>query len=207
MIAFVKGTAEDLTENSVVLDNNGIGFEIFMTGKDLSQITIGKEYKIHTFFSVREDGMQLFGFFSKDDLLMFRLLLNVNGIGPKGALGVLSALTADELRFAVLSDDVKTMSKAPGIGKKTAQKLILELKDKLSLQDAFETKLSHTAAADGPDVPDDSSDELRKARNDAVEALTALGYSPTEALRAVRKVPEDTEPDVEIVLKAALKYL
>ena len=207
MIAFVRGTAEDLTENSVVVDNNGLGLEVFMTGKDLSRITIGKEYKIHTFFSVREDGMQLFGFFSKDDLFMFRLLLNVNGIGPKGALGVLSALSADELRFAVLSDDIKTMSKAPGIGKKTAQKLILELKDKLSLQDAFETKLSHTAAAESTEVSDSLSDEKRKAKNDAVEALTALGYSPTEALRAVRQVPDDTEADVEAILKAALKYL
>ena len=206
MIAYIKGTAENLTENSVVLDNNGIGFEIFMTGRDLSRITVDKEYKIHTYFNVKEDGMQLFGFFAKDDLFMFRLLLNVNGIGPKGAIGVLSALTADELRFAVLSDDIKTMSKAPGIGKKTAQKLILELKDKISLQEAFETKLSHTAEAESAEQAG-ISDESRKARNDAAEALTALGYSPTEALRAVKQVPEDAGSDVERILRAALKFL
>ena len=116
--------------------------------------------------------MQLFGFLSKDDLQMFRLLLGVNGIGPKAALGVLAGLTADELRFAVLSDDAKTISKAPGIGKKTAQKLILELKDKLKLEDAFEKKLAHeqeAAAISGTNILDGSKE--------AVEALVALGYS------------------------------
>ena len=87
--------------------------------------------------------MKLYGFRAKDDLQMFKLLLGVNGVGPKAALGVLAGITADELRFAILSDDVKTLSKAPGIGKKTAQKLILELKDKMKLEDAFELKLAH----------------------------------------------------------------
>ena len=123
--------------------------------------------------------MQLFGFLSKDDLQMFRLLLGVNGIGPKAALGVLAGLTADELRFAVLSDDAKTISKAPGIGKKTAQKLILELKDKLKLEDAFEKKLAHeqeAAAISGTNILDGSKE--------AVEALVALGYSRTEGCPA-----------------------
>ena len=146
--------------------------------------------------------MQLFGFLSKDDLQMFRLLLGVNGIGPKAALGVLAGLTADELRFAVLSDDAKTISKAPGIGKKTAQKLILELKDKLKLEDAFEKKLAHeqeAAAISGTNILD--------ARKEAVEALVALGYSSTDALRAVRKVTDVPPDDVEAILKAALKNL
>lgn len=146
--------------------------------------------------------MQLFGFLSKDDLQMFRLLLGVNGIGPKAALGVLAGLTADELRFAVLSDDAKTISKAPGIGKKTAQKLILELKDKLKLEDAFEKKLAHeqeAAAISGTNILDGSKE--------AVEALVALGYSSTDALRAVRKVTDVPPDDVEAILKAALKNL
>ena len=129
MIAFVRGTAVDMTENSVIVETGGIGYEIYMTGTDLSQIHMGEEVKIHTYFNVREDAMQLYGFRSKDDLQMFKLLLGVNGVGPKAAVGVLAGITADELRFAILSDDVKTLSKAPGIGKKTAQKLILELKD------------------------------------------------------------------------------
>ena len=129
MIAFVRGTAVDMTENSVIVEAGGIGYEIYMTGTDLSQIHMGEEVQIHTYFNVREDAMQLYGFRSKDDLQMFKLLLGVNGVGPKAAVGVLAGITADELRFAVLSDDMKTFSKAPGIGKKTAQKLILELKD------------------------------------------------------------------------------
>ena len=139
-------------------------------------------------------------FLSRDDLEMFRLLLNVNGIGPKAALGVLAGLTADELRFAVLSDDIKTISRAPGIGKKTAQKLILELKDKLKLEDAFEKKLAHEQEATNL-----SGSVLHDGRQEAVEALVALGYSSTEAMKAVRKVTDVSPDDVEGLLKAALK--
>ena len=200
MIAFVRGTAVDMTENSVIVEAGGIGYEIYMTGTDLSQIHMGEEVKIHTYFNVREDAMQLYGFRSKDDLQMFRLLLGVNGVGPKAAVGVLAGITADELRFAILSDDVKTLSKAPGIGKKTAQKLILELKDKMKLEDAFELKLAHEQerAAVG-------AGEISDGRQEAVEALVALGYSSTDALRAVRKVTDVAPDDVEGLLKAALK--
>ena len=201
MIAFVHGIAADMTENSVIVETGGIGYEIYMTGESLSQLPMGEKVKIHTYFQVREDAMQLYGFLKKDDLQMFKLLLGVNGVGPKAAMGVLSGITADELRFAVLSDDVKTLSKAPGIGKKTAQKLILELKDKLKLEDAFELKLAHEQekAAVSGDVSD--------GRQEAVAALVALGYSSTDALRAVRKVTEVSQDDVEGLLKAALKNM
>ena len=202
MISFIRGTAADMTESTVILDTGSIGYEIFMTGTALGQIHIGEELKVHTYFHVREDAMQLYGFLSKDNLQMFKLLIGVNGVGPKAAMGILSGITADELRFAVLSDDVRTISKAPGIGKKTAQKLILELKDKLKLEDAFELKLAHEqekasaglgGAADG--------------RQEAVEALVALGYSSTDALRAVRQVTDVEPDDVEAILKAALKNM
>ena len=197
MISFVKGTVADIGENCLVVENGGIGYEIYMTGQDLGKARIGDEKKIHTFLYVREDILQLYGFFSKDDLGMFKLLIGVNGVGPKGALGILSGISADELRFAVLSDDVKTISKAPGIGKKTAQKMILELKDKLKLEDAFEMKLAHQQ---------EGASDLRDSRQEAVEALVALGYSSADALRAVRKVPEDIPADdVEAILRAALK--
>ena len=196
MISFIRGTVADLTENSAIIESNCIGFEINMTGNALAHLHIGQD------FQVREDAMVLYGFFNKDDLQVFKLLLGVNGVGPKAALGVLAGITADELRFAVLSDDVKTLSKAPGIGKKTAQKLILELKDKLSLEEAFEQKLANeqvqaTTAAAGAGMTD--------ARQEAVEALVALGYSSTDALRAVRKVTDVEPTDVEGILKAALK--
>ena len=194
MISFIRGTVADLTENSAIIESNCIGFEINMTGNALAQLHIGQEVKLHTYFQVREDAMVLYGFFNKDDLQVFKLLLGVNGVGPKAALGVLAGITADELRFAVLSDDVKTLSKAPGIGKKTAQKLILE--------EAFEQKLANeqvqaTTAAAGAGMTD--------ARQEAVEALVALGYSSTDALRAVRKVTDVEPTDVEGILKAALK--
>lgn len=200
MIAFVRGTAVDMTENSVIVEAGGIGYEIYMTGTDLSQIHMGEEVKIHTYFNVREDAMQLYGFRSKDDLQMFKLLLGVNGVGPKAAVGVLAGITADELRFAILSDDVKTLSKAPGIGKKTAQKLILELKDKMKLEDAFELKLAHEQEKAVAGLG-----EILDGRQEAVEALVALGYSSTDALRAVRKVTDVAPDDVEGLLKAALK--
>ena len=200
MIAFVRGTAVDMTENSVIVEAGGIGYEIYMTGTELSRIHMGEEVKIHTYFNVREDAMQLYGFRSKDDLQMFKLLLGVNGVGPKAAVGVLAGITADELRFAILSDDVKTLSKAPGIGKKTAQKLILELKDKMKLEDAFELKLAHEQEKAVAGLG-----EISDGRQEAVEALVALGYSSTDALRAVRKVTDVAPDDVEGLLKAALK--
>ncbi len=203
MISFIRGQVVDSTENSVIVETAGIGYEIFMTGTAIEKAVRSEgKVKIHTYFHVREDVMQLFGFLSRDDLHMFRLLLGVNGIGPKAALGVLAGLTADELSFAILSDDVKTLSRAPGIGKKTAQKLILELKDKMKLEDAFEKKMLHQqeeAIAAGENILDGSKE--------AVEALVALGYSSTDALRAVRKITDVAPDDVEAILKAALKNL
>lgn len=204
MIAFVRGTVADIGETSIVLDTGMIGYEIFMPGRIISdEIHLGEERKIFTYFQVREDAMQLYGFLRKDDLDLFKLLLTVNGIGPKAALGILSGSTADNLRFAVLSDDVKTISQIPGIGKKTAQKLILELKDKLKLEDAFELKLAHEQGV----VNDTTGNVLRDGHKEAVEALVALGYSQTDALRAVKAVKDMDTSDVEGILKAALKNL
>lgn len=204
MISFIHGTTADLSENSVTVEAGGIGFEIFMTGKALSRIKIGDVLKIHTYFHVKEDIMQLYGFFSKDDLSVFRMLLGVSGIGPKGALGVLNGLTADELRFAVLSNDVKTISRAPGIGKKTAEKLIVELKDKLSLQQTVEHRLE---AGESINLPSETEEEKNEAMKQAVEALTALGYNKTDAYRAVQKTRGSGAEDVEAILKQALKNL
>ena len=142
--------------------------------------------------------MNLYGFMSRDDLKVFKLLIGVSGIGPKGALAVLSVMTPDDLRFAILAGDAKAISKAPGVGAKTAQRLIIELKDKLSLEDAFRIKSEHTAAVN---VPVDS-----KVKDEAVMALVALGYSQSEAFRAVNMV-ETADADVEQVIKQALSKL
>lgn len=202
MIAYIKGKVAEILEDRVILEAGSMGYNIFMPMASAeAELRKGDELKLHTYLNVREDAMQLFGFLTRDDLNTFKLLLGVNGIGPKAALGVLSGLTADELRFAVLADDVKTISRAPGIGKKTAQKLILELKDKMDLQEAFELKTEHVREAQGKES------ELSDARKEAVEALTALGYSGADALRAVKKVDMTPEMDVETLLKAALKNL
>lgn len=202
MIAYIKGKVAEILEDRVILESGFMGYNLFMPMASAEAVLRkGDEVKLYTHLHVREDAMQLFGFLTKDDLHMFQLLLGVNGIGPKAALGILSGLTADELRFAVLSEDVKTISKAPGVGKKTAQKLILELKDKMDLQEAFDLKSQHVQEAQG-DMAD-----LSDARKEAVEALTALGYSGADALRAVKKVEMTPGMDVETLLKAALKNL
>lgn len=202
MIAYIKGKVAEILEDRVILESGFMGYNLFMPMASAEAVLRrGDEVKLYTHLHVREDAMQLFGFLTKDDLHTFQLLLGVNGIGPKAALGILCGLTADELRFAVLSEDVKTISKAPGVGKKTAQKLILELKDKMDLQEAIDLKSQHVQEAQG-DMAD-----LSDARKEAVEALTALGYSGADALRAVKKVEMTPGMDVETLLKAALKNL
>ena len=193
MIAFIKGTVDSLSEGKMILESHGIGYELNIPASMFDAgVREGEELKIYTHMSVREDGISLFGFLSREDLEIYRMLIGVSGIGPKAALAVLSTLTADNLRFAVLSEDVQAIAKTPGIGKKTAQKLILELKDKFDLQEAFEQKLAGNQAA---------------AAVRQVQALTALGYSGTEALQAVKKVEITEGMDSEAVLKAALKHM
>lgn len=202
MLAYLKGTVESLADNLLILEVNQVGYSLLISSRDASQVPgRGEQLKVHTYMSVREDGITLFGFLSEDNLEMFRLLLTVNGIGPKAALGILSVLTADDIRFAVLSDDAKTISRAPGVGSKTAKKLILELKDKLSLEEAFEKKLTNVQGThqDGTGESD--------AKSEAVQALTALGYSASESLRAVRQADITEDMDVETILKLALKKM
>ena len=202
MIAYIKGTVEEILEDRVILETGNMGYNIFMPmGAVEHLLHKGQEIKIHTYLNVKEEALQLFGFLTRDDLNTFKLLLGVNGIGPKAALGVLSGLSADELRFAVLADDVKTISRAPGIGKKTAQKLILELKDKFNIQEALEMKAEHVQ------MPGTGETDLTDMKKEAVEALTAVGYSGADALRAVKKVELKPNMSVEILLKLALKNM
>lgn len=200
MIAYIKGELASVLEDKIVVDVGGIGYGIFMPGQSMGNLpAMGQEVKIHTYLNVKEDAMQLFGFLTKDDLEMFKLVIGVNGIGPKGGLGILSALSADDLRFAVLSNDIKAISKAPGIGKKTAEKLILELRDKISMEDALESSLANAGETYTP--------PNQEVTGEAVQALVALGYGSTEALKAVRKVPVTDEMEVEEVLRQALKNM
>lgn len=203
MIHFVKGILDTASENMVVVENGGIGFEIMVPLSVVSSLPqTGNEVKIYTYTYVREDALQLYGFLTRDELSMFRLLITVSGIGPKGALGILSVMDADALRFAILADDAKSISKAPGIGAKTASKLILELKDKMDFEEAVTHVLDQGQAEEAGGVPGGGM-----AANDAIQALVALGYTSTEAVRAVKKVEITADMTVEDILKAGLKNL
>ncbi len=148
MIAYLKGKITDIAEENVVLEVNDIGYNVKITGRTLGMLpAAGEEVKIYTYTYVREDAIHLYGFLTRDDLKMFKLLITVNGIGPKGALAVLSVMDADELRFAIISGDAKAIAKAPGIGGKTAERAILDLKDKVSIEDSFVNKESESYQA------------------------------------------------------------
>lgn len=201
MYAYIRGQLAETGPDSIVIEAGGIGYRVHIPGKSLNYLPqIGAELKVYTYLHTREDAMILYGFFLRDDLELFKQLITVSGIGPKGGLAVLSALNADELRFAVLSGDAKAIAKAPGIGAKTAQRVILELKDRLSLEEAFEKKSQGAASSEG--LP-----QIGQVKEDAVLALTALGYSSTESLRAVSGVEITEDMDLEAVLKAALKRM
>lgn len=200
MISYVRGELASVEKEKVILDVGGVGYGVFMPEASMGMLpSIGEEVKLHTYLNVREDAMQLFGFLTRDELEIFRMLIGVSGIGPKGGLSILSKLTADDLRFAVLSGDAKAISAAPGIGKKTAEKIIIELKDKLDLEEMLEPK-----AVAAPESVNGISGEVQ---SEAVQALVALGYGSTESLRAVKKVDMSQAETVEDVLKQALKNL
>lgn len=207
MIYYVKGELDTVTENMIVVENNGIGFEIMVPLSVVSNLPqTGNEVKIYTYTYVREDALQLYGFLTKDELAMFKLLITVSGIGPKGALGILSVMDADALRFAILADDAKSISKAPGIGGKTASKLILELKDKINFEEAVENVLDKGESANASQGGGSAADS-GMAANEAIQALVALGYTSTEAVKAVKRVEITQDMTVEDILKAGLKNI
>ena len=196
MIGFVEGIIEYIDVDKVVVNNNGVGYNVFMPASQIDTLNVDETVRVFTYLNVREDAMQLFGFLTRDDLEVFKLLITVNGIGPKGGLAVLSTITTDDLRVAVISEDAKAISKAPGIGAKTAQKVIIELKDKLNLEDVLEPKLDANFQ-----VNDNNS------MSEAVMALVALGYSQADAYRAVKSIDNIEELDLENVIKMALKKI
>lgn len=202
MLSYIIGEVAEISADTVVIENNGIGFNIKTSAMTIDSLPpAGDMVRIYTYLHVREDAMQIFGFLSKDELEVFKLLLNVNGIGPKGALGILSAISTDDLRFAVLSDDVNLIKSCPGVGAKTAQKLIIELKDKLRLEDAFEMAVNNN------NKKNTVQDNTVIVMNEAVEALVSLGYSSKDAIAAVKKVENIQNKNSEQILKEALKGL
>lgn len=201
MIGYLKGELAEIKESYVVLEVNNIGYEVYLPSSSIMGLpSLGSTIKLFTYMHVREDAIGLFGFLTKDDLEMFKLLITVNGIGPKGAVGILSGITADEIRFAVLAEDVKTISKAPGIGAKTAGKLILELKDKIKLASAFEQKLLNEA-------DNKQMSGVLAMKEEAIQALTVLGYSGSEAMKMINQVEITETMSAEDILKMCLKRM
>lgn len=201
MYAYLKGTVEEITEDNLVLEVNQIGYNIKVSARTVNSLDgIGSFVKIYTYTLVREDSFNLYGFLTRDDLEIFKKLITVNGIGPKGGLAILSIMSADELRFAIISGDAKAISKAPGVGAKTAERVILDLKDKVSIEDALAPK-------DTVSIASLSGEDIGNGKNEAIEALVALGYSASDALRAVKQVTITEDSSVEDILKAALKYI
>lgn len=202
MIAYVKGTVEDIAEDNAVIDVGGIGYNVRISADTAARLPgIGENAKLYTYTSVREDAVQLYGFMSKNDLDIFRKCITVSGIGPKGALSILSVLDADSLRFAIMSGDAKSITKAPGIGARTAERLILELKDKIKIDDTLieqEIQSGRAVSAVKADTPQ---------KQEAVEALISLGYGNAEAVKAVNSIEGIEAMDSGAVLKAALKKM
>ncbi len=203
MIRFVRGILREVNEGLVVLEAAGLGYGIRVPLSVLPELpSIGQELQMYTYLSVREDAMELFGFLTAEDREMFVQLLSVSGVGPKGALGILSVLRPDALRFAIVSGDSKAIQAAPGIGKRTAERVILDLKDKVdaaALPDVDGSGRGAEGAA--------GFGKMRSAAQEAAEALVALGYSAGEAERAVSKVELTDDMTADDVLKLSLRHL
>ncbi len=203
MIAFIKGTVAAAAADRVIIENQGIGYSVFVPATVIEQIPpVGESVKLYTYMHVREDLLQLYGFLTHEDMEIFQMLLSVSGIGPKGALAILSTISPDDLRFAVLAGDSKTISRAPGIGGKTAQRLIIELKDKIQIEDTWELAAKRENVRTGKAEYAGSP-----VRQDAIEALTALGYGAAEAAKAVKAVEITPDMETETVLKEALRHI
>ena len=200
MIAYVKGELAAIEETSVILENQGMGFRIYTPiREDLLRLGVGSQIKLHTYMNVREDAMILFGFLQPEALSLFKQLINVNGVGPKYALAILTAMSVDQVIMAIASEDKKALTKVAGIGPKTAGRIILDLKDKVS----FTTGSGETEMPVGAGPMETGADG---AGSEAVMALMALGYRQSEAAGAVSKV---AQPDmtVEEIIKQSLKQL
>lgn len=200
MYAYIKGIYISRKEDSIVIECNQIGYEIRVASTIIEQLpSFREEVKIYLYLHVREDAQILYGFLTEEEKEIFQLLIGVNGIGPKAALSILSVLSCEDLKFAVLSGDVKAISKAPGVGPKTAQRLMIELKDKLD----FESAISGSRSSDDGFL----NNSFNPGKNEAIAALISLGYSPTEASRSMQQIQLDEKATTEDYIKLALKQL
>ena len=195
MFAYINGSLEIKTNNYVVIDVNGVGYKIFMSQKGIETLDeIGNIVKVYTYYYVREDNISLYGFTTNEELRMFELLLSVSGIGAKSAITMLSAISPSEFAISVISNDTSKLTKVPGIGNKTAARIILELKDKLKTEQAIEK--------------DEKTEEVvskQEINEEALAALQVLGYNKKEVEKILEKF-DSSKMTVEEIIKAALSY-
>lgn len=196
MLDFIKGNISEIYEGEIVLDNNDIGYLISISQLDISKLSLNEELKIYVRLILREDNISLFGFLNKDSRTLFDLLNTVSSVGPKLSMTILGALGSSQLRSAILSEDVNILTKSPGVGKKTANRIILELKDKISKK-TFTEDLDLSVL--------DSNDTIDINNDPALEALLSLGYNEYEAKIALRNV--DQSQELSEIIRQALKVM
>ncbi|SFI02126.1 Holliday junction DNA helicase subunit RuvA [Pseudobutyrivibrio sp. OR37] len=202
MFSYIRGTLADIDDNVVTVENNGIGYGISTSMNTIRQLpAIGSEVKLNTKLIPKEDSLTLYGFFEKEELKMFELLLCVSGIGPKGALAILGNMTVSDIQFAVAGGDAKAFAAAPGVGKKTAERIIIDLKDKVDIIGAFEAKITSDLSGSKKAAPSTS------VKEEVLEALVALGYSPSNAARALDKMTITESTTTEQLLSDTLKQM
>ena len=195
MIAYIKGNIEIKTKEYIIIEVNGIGYKIFMSSSAINELEQGKTAKIYTYLKVKEDDVSLYGFLNNEELVTFELLIGVGGIGAKSAITILSNITPSKFALAVITNNVNALKKLPGIGPKTAQRIILELKDKMKTQEAIEDEES----------PLEVAISLDNKANDAIEALCVLGYARRDIENVITKI-DTSNLTVEDIIKQGLKY-
>lgn len=188
MYSYIVGNIAEILEDRVIVENNGIGYEVFLCNRDLLNIYNIKDVKLYTYFHVREDAMQLFGFIENSDKTVFLKLIDVSGVGVKTALGILSTLEADKFMLALENGDVNLISKCPGIGKKTAQRIILELKGKLVTSDK-----------------ENGIVNISNSVSEAFEGLIGLGFSENDIKKFFKTIPNIDKLDTSEIIKVSLK--
>lgn len=197
MYAYIYGEIIEKDPENLVIECNHIGYNIHIAPGMLPKFpAIGQMARVYTYTSVREDAFWLYGFTSKDELSLFKLLITVSGIGPKAAMGILSVMDVDTIRLAVISQDAKMIAKAPGVGAKSASRIVLELKDKIKPEDVI-----------GKPVDDEEDSVIGTLRQEATEALVSLGYTVSDAYKVLQKLDINEDTRVEDVIKMALRQI
>lgn len=197
MYAYIYGEIIEKEPENIVIECNGIGYNIHIAQGMLAKFpSVGQMTRIYTYTSVREDAFWLYGFATKDELALFKQLITVSGIGPKAAMGILSVMEVDTIRLAIISQDAKMIAKAPGVGAKSASRIVLELKDKIKPEDVI-----------GKPVEDKEDSAVSMVKQEATEALVALGYTVSDAYKVLQKLDITEDARVEDVIKMALRQI